>query len=185
MNSLRPHTGRVCSAAAALALSACGFQPLYVTVGGAGLAPGMTMANIYVEPIPERVGYELRNDLLDLFGASGEAQGASYRLKLLITREETEGVALERNATITRFNYRLAAHYELTPVNGTAPAKAGDVTTLSAYNVASSPFATVVAQRDASDRAARDIAERIRTELAVYFRQAAGGLNPSTPVATP
>src|SRR5689334_9191693 len=167
-------------------LYGCGFEPLYGTAGGAGLAPGTAMANIYVEPIPERVGYELRNDLLDLFGASGEAQGATYRLKLLITKEQTEGVALERNATITRFNYRLAAHYELIPASGTAPATTGDVTALSAYNVASSPYATVVAQRDASDRAARDIAERIRTELAVFFREAAGGLNASlAPAATP
>jgi LPS-assembly lipoprotein len=172
---------------AALLVAACGFQPLYGTAGGTGAtAPGVAMASIYVEPVPERVGTQLRNELLDLFGASGQAGGAAYQLKLLITRELTQPVSLERNATITRFNYQLTAHYELIPANATAPATAGDVTSLTAYNVASSPYATVIAQRDASDRAARDIAERIRTELAVYFRQAAGGLNASlTPAAAP
>ena len=55
--------------------------------------------------------------------------------------------------------------------------KSGDVTALSAYNVASSPYATVVAERDANDRAANDVAERIRTELALYFRHAESAAN--------
>jgi LPS-assembly lipoprotein len=160
---------------AAAGLSACGFQPLYGNTGS-GLRPGDALAMVYVEPISERVGYQLRNDLLDLFGASGQPQGTAYRLKVIITRELTEPVSLERNATITRFNYRLTAHYELTPTSATAPAKIGDATALSAYNVASSPYATVIAQRDASDRAARDIAERVRTELAVFFHESGNAL---------
>jgi len=35
-----------------------------------------------------------------------------------------------------------------------------------------SPYATVVADKDAQDRAAQDVAERLRTELAVYFLHA-------------
>jgi LPS-assembly lipoprotein len=173
------------AALAALLLCGCGFQPLYATGSSAGVGAGTSLANIYVEPIPERVGYELRNELLDLFGASGQPQGATYRLKLLITQERTEGVALERNATITRYNYRLTAHYELFPASGTTPAKVGDVNALTAYNVASSPYATVIAQRDASDRAARDIAERIRTELAVYFRESGTQFGAALPAAAP
>ena len=159
------------SAAVALAVSACGFQPLYgVGNGGsAATAPGARLASIYIEPIPERVGYQLRNDLVDLFRAQTQGEGAAYRLKLVL-RERKDGVALQTDASITRYNYALIAHYELTPAGATTPVRTGEVNALSSYNVATSPFATVIAERDASDRAANDIAERLRTELAVYFR---------------
>ena len=174
---------RLACAATALCLASCGFQPLYGR-DAAGPGPGDALAAIYVEPMPERVGYELRNDLLDLFNVTGNGDGAMYRLKLLL-REETEGVTLERNATISRYNYKLTAQYDLFPSGGTTPATSGVVTALAAFNVASSPYATVVAERDAAERAARDIAERIRTELAVYFRESSGGLPPAPGAATP
>jgi LPS-assembly lipoprotein len=156
----------------AIALSACGFHPLY---GNAGLNAGVgpTLANVYVEPIPERVGYDLRNELLDLFNATGESSNAAFRLKLSVN-ETQEAVILQTNTAITRYNYTLSAHYELIPRDSTAAVKSGDVTSLSAYNVAAAPFlyATVTAERDAKNRAANEIAERIRTQIAVYLRTA-------------
>jgi LPS-assembly lipoprotein len=156
----------------ALFLSACGFHPLY---GNTALDPhaGPTLENVYVEPISDRVGYELRNNLLDLFNATGSADGAAYRLRLTLSETE-EAVVLQTNTAITRYNYTLMAHYELIPRAGAAAVKSGDVTALSAYNVAAAPFlyATVTAERDAKNRAANDIAERIRTQVAVYLRNA-------------
>ena len=154
----------------AMFLAGCGFRPLYAT-NGAAMPPGVSLGKIYVAPIPERVGYQLRNDLLDLFNATGQTEGADYRLKLSL-REQNNPVALRADATITRYNYILRAHYDLFHADATQPVKSGDVNAISAYNVATSPYATVIAERDANDRAATDIAHRIRTELAVYFRSA-------------
>jgi LPS-assembly lipoprotein len=159
-----------CMALAPLGLSACGFHPLYgTTTSGAGIAG--TLAEVYVEPIPDRVGYQLRNDLLDLFNATGKAEGAAYRLKLSLNEEE-RAVALQTNTNITRYNYTLKAHYELIPKGSTDVAKSGDLTTLTAYNVAAAPFvyATVAAEQDAKNRAAGDLAERLRVTIAVYLR---------------
>jgi len=168
------HFARVVAIGCAFLLSACGFHPLY---GNTALDPrvGPTLANVYVEPISDRVGYELRNSLLDLFDATGQANGAAYRLKLSLSEME-EAVVLQTNTAITRYNYTLMAHYELIPREGAAAVKSGDVTALAAYNVAAAPFlyATVAAERDAKNRAANDIAERIRTQIAVYLRNAAG-----------
>ena len=156
-------------------LSACGFRPLYAT-GPSGVGPGEVLASIYVEPIPERVGYQLRNQLLDRLGGTGSDDGAEYRLKVSL-RERSEGVAIRPNASITRYNYTLFAHYDLYAIGGdTAPVKSGDVSALAAYNVASSPYATVVAEQDAGNRAAGDIAERVRVELAVFFSEQAPSL---------
>jgi LPS-assembly lipoprotein len=156
---------------ASLLIAGCGFRPLYGTGDtGAGQGVGTELASIYVEPLSERVGYELRNNLLDLMNAQSRTEGAAYRLKLNL-REELTGVAIRPNASITRYNYTLIVHYDLLPAGKSDPAHSGNARSLAAYNVALSPYATVTAERDAKDRAARDIAERIRTELAVYFRQ--------------
>ena len=71
--------------------------------------------------------------------------------------------------------YMYLAHYDLVTKDNAQPVKSGDVTAFAAYNVAAAPYlySTAAAQRDAKNRAANDIAERIRLELAVYLRQVA------------
>jgi LPS-assembly lipoprotein len=150
----------------AVGLAACGFQPLYGTFGNK--TADTTFRSIYVEPIPDRVGYQLRSNLLDLFDAPPTPQGAKYRLRIELRAEE-KGLALEETATVTRFSYHLTARYQLLRTGNTEILKKGIVYSLTSYNVVQSPYATVVAEKDAQDRAAQDIAERLRTELAVYF----------------
>jgi LPS-assembly lipoprotein len=165
----------------ALALGACGFHPLYGTIDG---KPGIDMSSIYVKPIPERTGYVLRNDLLDLFDSMGNPDGAKYRLEIEL---KTQRVALGflENAQITRYNFYLTARYQLVSTTTSKPVKRGIARTITSYNVVSSPYATVTAEKDAQDRAARDIAETIRTELAVFLRQVALSPNAPPPVADP
>ncbi len=143
-------------------LAGCGFHPLY---GRDGALP-VTMASIYVEPIAEPTGYELRNSLIDLFdsGGSGPKQ---YHLKITLSGD-TKGIALQNDATITRYNYLLGADYVLTDASGKVVTK-GHQSTLSAYNVVSSPYATLSAQHDAQKRAADDLSQRIQIDLGVFF----------------
>lgn len=157
-------------AALALALPAggCGFHPLYGNTSDTAATAG-EMALIYVDPIktPERLGYELRNTLIDLFDSSGRLSGNAYRLSITLA-QKSEGVAVQNDAAITRYNDTLTAKYVLTDRAGTLITE-GSETGLSAYNVVASPYATLAAQRDADQRSAEDIAYRIRTDLAVYF----------------
>jgi LPS-assembly lipoprotein len=134
---------------------------------GPGLQP--QLAGIYVEPMGEREGYELRNTLIDLLGSNGTETGKRYRLKVNLT-QSSRGVALRNDASITRYNNTLDASYVLTDMAG-ATVVTGSQTSLSAYNVAASPYATLAAQRDSSKRAAQDIAQRIQIDLAAWFRQ--------------
>ena len=158
--------------AAMLLLQACGFQPLYADNNNLGVSS--TLSTIYVEPISERIGYDLRNDLLDRLDATSSPQDSRYRLRLAITELEVP-VVFTPNTAITRYNYTLTAHYDLVAREGAEAVKSGDVTAFAAYNVAAAPYlySTVAAQREAKTRAANDIAERIRIELVVYLRQVA------------
>lgn len=159
---------RLSAVAIAVLLSGCGFHPLY---GGANGGMSAALSSIYVEPVSERLGYELRNTMIDLLDGPGTAGGASYRLKLGLS-ENTQGIALQNDATITRYNDALTVTYELTDMAGHVVTK-GTETGLSAYNVLPSSsnanYGTLAAQQDADKRAAQDIAERIRLDLNVYF----------------
>jgi LPS-assembly lipoprotein len=159
---------RASTIVAGMLLAGCGFHPLY---GGMNRAMSETLSSIYVEPVSERIGYELRNTMIDLLDGPGTAGGASYRLKLALS-ETTQGIALQNDATITRYNDTLTVTYELSDMAGHVVTK-GTETGLSAYNVLpSSPnanYGTLAAQQDADKRAAQDIAERIRFDLNVFF----------------
>ena len=156
----------------ALVTAACGFHPLYGEIGGKQGGQGV-FQSIYVDPIEgERIGYELRNTLIDQLKGSDKPVGAAYRLKVSTT-QGTEGIAVEPDASVTRYNFNLIAHYELSNIHTGAIVRRGDETTLSEYDVVLSPYATLVAQQDAQKRAAEDVAYRIRVDLAVFFHNAA------------
>ena len=159
---------RAAAIIASLLLGGCGFHPLY---GGMNGDMQGTLSSIYVEPVPERIGYELRNTMIDLLDGPGTPGGASYRLKLGLT-QTTQGIALQNDATITRYNDTLTVTYELFDAAGHIVTK-GAETGLSAYNVlpssSSANYGTPIAQQDADKRAAQDIANRIRFDLNVYF----------------
>jgi LPS-assembly lipoprotein len=145
-------------------LGACGFHPLYAS--GRGHLSGR-LAAIYVDPVPESTGYELRNTMIDLLGSDGRSAGKAYRLKMTLD-EIAQDVAQQSDASITRYNDTLTVKYVLTDANGTVLTQ-GEKTSLSAYNVVKSPYATLVSQQDADKRAAQDIAARIRIDLSIYF----------------
>jgi LPS-assembly lipoprotein len=145
-----------------LILSACGFHPMY----GSALAPALS--SVYVEPIAERDGYELRNSLIDALQSDGDKAGKRYNLKVTLNAS-SQGIALQNDATITRYNCRLEAHYVLSDMQGQV-LTSGNQTELSAYNVVNSPYATLTAQQDSTKRAAQDVAERIHLDLGVWFR---------------
>jgi LPS-assembly lipoprotein len=161
----------------ALGLAGCGFHPLYATPHG---SMRQDFGSIYVEPVPDRLGYELRNSLIDVLDARAESAGAAYRLRVTLTEKsdavgvQSQTVGAISQTAITRYNDRLTVEYELLDAATSAVITHGVETGLSAYNVLSSPYATLVAQQDASRRAADDIADRIRIDLALFFAQKAG-----------
>jgi LPS-assembly lipoprotein len=154
---------RLAAPALCLVLAACGFHPMY------GSTTGPAMASIFVDPIAERDGFEMRNTLIDSLQSDGEEHGKAYRLKVVLS-ESPQGIALQNDATITRYNNPITARYTLTDLQGKV-LLSGSETEMSAYNVVQSPYATLVASQDSSKRAAQDIAERIRLDLGVWFRQ--------------
>jgi len=159
---------------AALSLSGCGFHALYADPHGYMKS---NLGSIYVEPVPDRLGYELRNQLLDLLDARADAAGAAYRLHLTMSDKsdaigvQSQPVGAVTQTAITRYNDTLSVTYELVDTKTNETVTHGIETGLSAYNVLSSPYATLVSHQAADKNATDDIAERIRIDLAIFFRQ--------------
>lgn len=164
--------GLAFSFAAALALSGCGFTPLYAT----GTTPeGMSsyFGQVFVEPIPGRQGVHLRNQLMDALTPAGTPSAAAYRLTIKL-EDLKEGLAIQENTQITRYNYALTAKYELRDSVSGEVLDHGTARAIAAYNVVDSQFATQSAERDAQERAAREVGEDIRLRLGLYFQNRFG-----------
>jgi LPS-assembly lipoprotein len=170
---------RVCPMLLAAALLAGCFQPLYGerTVTG---TPAMSekLSTIEVIPIdlpngsPEaRIGLELRNALLfDLNGGAGPSNPA-YRLKI--------NMAVSRQQVIVDvFTYRpdienlgIDASYSLVEIATGKVVLTGQTFARVSYDIPGQQqrFARTRGMRDAENRAAKTLAEQIRSRLASYF----------------
>lgn len=152
----------------ATGLAACGFQPLYGSRDRGGPGAVEALAQVAVDPIRDRLGQVLRNNLVDRLSTTGEPERPRYRLTVALAVGK-EGLAITKDESITRFNLRINASFVLREVGSNAEVTRGTSRTIAAYNVVESQFATLSAEKDAEIRAARELSDDIRTRLAVFF----------------
>lgn len=140
-----------------LALSACGFTPMYAEPG-----VGSPLRRIAVTAQDDRLGYRLREQLEDAL-ASDRSAAPLYRLT---TRVEQDRRPLGRRIddTATRYELTVKATWTLTPVAGGAPAT-GVETVTTTYAADDQPYAAIAAQQDGEERAAAELARLIRLDL--------------------
>src|SRR6266481_880851 len=89
----------------ALATGACGFRPLYGDIGQTGGVQSK-LSQVVVDPIPDRLGQKLRQDLLDRIEPRGESGTGRYHL-LVKLAEAQDGEGIRSDLTYARVNYRL------------------------------------------------------------------------------
>jgi hypothetical protein len=81
-------------------LAGCGFQPLYgTTVSGSGATE--KLGQIRIDPIPDRIGQQIRNFLLDRLNPYGQPARPVFRLIVKPTVSSTD-LGIERDETATR-----------------------------------------------------------------------------------
>ncbi len=151
-----------------LVLGGCGFTPLYGAREG-GARTDTELSQIRVLEIDNgRTGHDVYNALIDHLSPYGEPAEPDYQLRVRLS-EDREGVAIERDASITRYNFRLDANFRLVDVRSGNVIYEGRSRSIAAYNVVESQFATLSARRDAEERAATELSEDIKLRLAIFF----------------
>jgi LPS-assembly lipoprotein len=149
---------------AATLLGACGFHPLYGNRPAGDAAADL--AQVRIEPIPDRVGQQLRNELVDMFDTRVVPESSRYVLAVKLS-ETTQNVAVERSQLATRANYQIDAVFSLHDTQETLFSSRRTV--IASYNILLADFATLTSAQDAQTRAVRELAEAIRASLSVYF----------------
>jgi LPS-assembly lipoprotein len=143
-------------------LSACGFTPLYATKG---LAAGMS--SIEVKVPHGRLAYLLSESLNDDL-ARDRDQPAIYRLDLSVTsRVFSRG--LNTDETAAYYEDHVTVDYRLIEIATGRVMKTGTQPIEVTYAATDIPYAGIAAQEDAQKRAADTAADRIRTDLGIYF----------------
>jgi LPS-assembly lipoprotein len=149
-------------ASTSLALGGCGFTPLYAAPG---VVPKLAAIDI-IQP-QGRTGFLLSQHLEDAFAKNHDAKPL-YAMRMSLSEARyPRGIRTDNVAT--RYEYVLTADYTLSNLPAGDIAKKGRVRVEVTYDSADQPYASIVAQQDAEDRAADEAARRIQLELAAWM----------------
>jgi LPS-assembly lipoprotein len=152
-------------------LGACGFRPLYLAQRSPEGPVRAELAAIEVQGLGGRLGYLVRDALLDELNPATAAVPPRYVLFVqLNSRADALGIQLDN--TITRYNLLLTAAFELRAKDRNELVYASRVQRVASYNVSQEPYADLVASQAAERRAAQEVATDIRMLLAVQFARA-------------
>ncbi len=151
-----------------------GFHPLYASSSITG-APDVSekLAKMEVAPIPGRVGQKLRNELIyESTGGGNAAINPNYRLEIVIT-ESISATLVQTDGNSSGSVYNLNATFRLVRLNDKSVALQGQSYGRATFQRFDSVFSNVRARREAEDRAAKTIAEDLKSRLAAYLSNAA------------
>lgn len=160
------------AAAGLLFLAACGYQPLYG--GSAQSSVRADLAAIEVGWIKDRVGQQLRTELVRRFHPDGRPRKPSYRLKISLSIGKRE-LAFKKSEIATRANLRITARYTLRNGPDGKRLVQGTSRITTSYDILSGDFATLAAEEDAYRRGVRELADEITSRLAAFLRASGRG----------
>ncbi len=144
-----------------LMISSCGFKPIYATPEGAG-APVNKRIAIGPVTAPEEV-HLFVSDALRKRIVMRDDETPQYELMVVAT-ENAQQLAVQIDATVTRYNYRLNGRYLLRNLDSQEVIQ-GSARAITSYNIVSSQYSTLFAERTAREKAARLLAEEIERDI--------------------
>lgn len=183
----RPRLGRAFVLTSGALLVSCGFQPLY---GSLEDRPATPLESVQIATIPDRQGQILRNRLNVLFNPSGAAAESRYRLAVKLATTDSETL-IRKDTTATRRDQAIVAIFTLTSLDDQKIVTRGQAKSVSGFDIVESDYATLNAEKDATEANLETIARSIQTQLALFLRRSAEGLpvrtdtvpeKPGTPV---
>lgn len=154
-------------------LTGCSVQPLY-----SGLSSSLAgyqkaapyLASIYISQPADRVHQLVRNELSFLFyGGGGPPGDPEYHMDIQVTAIVDLGAEITIGATgdePTSSIMNLTARYSLVNVHTGEPILVDHASTIAAFDRSGQEFASIRAERDAEDRAAKELAAQIGLRVA-------------------
>ena len=146
----------------------CGFQPLYSHGSGNSSHVVNQLSRIQISPIENRTGQILRNFLQDKLTPSGVPFSPAYKLTISL-KETRSDMGILRDSTSTFAKVKMDAKYQLINIETNNVLDSGTVSSTTVFNIVSSEYANLSAQKDARRRTARIISDSVKERLALFF----------------
>ncbi len=158
---------RTASVAAVLvALAGCQVKPLYA-VDSNGSGTGQKLASIGFSQAGDRITQTVRNELIFLTsGGAGESRQPEYNLALGVSSFRQNVLDEQVTNNLIPGRVTLTGTYTFTRVSDGKVLKSGQRKSTALLDVSAQEFAEMRAYRDAEDRAAKQLAEFIRGDIA-------------------
>jgi LPS-assembly lipoprotein len=170
---------RTAAVLAVAALAAGCFQPLYgerSPTGGPVLRDQLSAVDILQIDAPKgtdeaRIAVEIRNALLYDFTGGGYAAPPTHRLKIMMSSTRASIIVDVNTSRPDIENYGINATYSLTEIATGKVVVTGQTFSRVSYDIPGQEqrFARLRGLRDAENRAAKVIADNIRSRLSSYF----------------
>jgi LPS-assembly lipoprotein len=155
-----------------MALAGCQVRPLY----SAGVAtfssdPSTGITSVSINEVSNRYGQEVRNQLIfALSGGAGEPANAAYRLELGISKRIINAADIQTQTSgenqPTAGGVVLTSNYVLSDAASGAQIASGSRSVTASFDRSRQQFAQLRAERDAENRAARELAEVLKLVIA-------------------
>lgn len=159
------------AALSGLTLAGCGYRPLY---GQASTSPTIRaqLSSIEILPIGDRVGQQMRTELGQRLHPRGQAGVTTHQLRVALS-QTTQNIAIAKDTSATRANLRLNANYRLVRQSDQFEVMNGSLFSTVSHNILESEYATLIASKDARNRAISDLSEQLERAMAIYFSKPA------------
>jgi LPS-assembly lipoprotein len=151
-----------------VALAGCQVRPLY----SAGVAtfssdPSTGITSVSINEVSNRYGQEVRNQLIfALSGGAGEPASPAYKLELGISKRIINAADIQTQTSgenqPTAGGVVLTSNYVLSDAATGAQIAKGSRSVTASFDRSRQQFAQVRAERDAENRAARELAEVLK-----------------------
>ena len=147
-------------------LAACGFRPLYGDFETG--SSGARFLQIEIDATKDRDGQILRNELIRQLHRGRKAEVPAYRLVTELT-ESKSSLAVKKSAFATRANLTMTGMFRLYDLKDREVAFGGSSRVTVSFNILDSEFASLLAEKNARERALREISHDIRLRIGSYF----------------
>ncbi|MBA3446976.1 MAG: hypothetical protein H0T56_05120 [Pseudaminobacter sp.] len=159
--------------------SACTVRPLYsdaTAFGGTSAQDAAGLSSVVVKPVKTRYAQEVRNHLIFLFnGGAGQPANPEYSMDLGVTVIDSRTALIQtvKEDRPTAGTIIMKSFYVIKKFGTGETVAQGTREFSSSYDKPRQEFAALRAQRDAENRAARELAELLRLAVAQDLNRAA------------
>jgi LPS-assembly lipoprotein len=166
--------GRILASMTLLALLAgCGFHPIKAEQSSGDSPVVDKLAAIKIDLINNRIGQELRNNLLDRMNPRGEPTAPAYQLTIKL-HETVFDVGVSRENIASQSDLNMSGTFTLKAASGETLMQQ-DFGAINSYAIDPNAYATLVSHQDAEVRLLHEIADEIALKISVYLRREAQG----------